>query len=136
MNAQVQIERLLQRLSPILNPQPLALCELDEEQLRELLGDCLCVFREREGICALLPLATAQEKGLEISGGYRQITLHFSQCLPVPGLAASVVQELAEAGLHANVVSARCHEHILVREEDMQPAMQVLNGISNRLQYS
>lgn len=136
MNAQVQIERLLQRLSPILNRQALVQCVLDEGQLRELLDECLCVFREREGICALLPEETARKHGLETGGGFRQITLQFSQCLMVPGLAATVVKELAEAGLHASVVSARCHEHILVREEDTQTAMQVLHGISNRLQYS
>ncbi|WP_295802380.1 ACT domain-containing protein [uncultured Microbulbifer sp.] len=136
MNAQVQIDRLLQRLSPILNRQQLALCPLEEAQLQDLLGDCLSVFREREGLCALLPAAVARERGLRSDGSYRQITLHCSQQLPVPGLAAAVVRALAEAGLHASMVSARCHEHILVREEDTVSAMQVLNGISNRLQYS
>lgn len=136
MNAQVKIERLLQRLTPILNRNQLVQCHLDEGQLRKFLCDCLCIFREREGICAMLPADIARAHKLTIDGDYRQITLQFSQCLPVPGLAARVVKELADAGLHANVVSARCHEHILVRERDVAQAMQVLHGISNRLQYS
>lgn len=136
MNAQVKIEQLLQRLSPILNREQLVMCELSEEQLSELLGECLCIFREREGLCALMPRRIAERDNLIRVGDFRQITLHFSSCLQVPGLTAIVVRELADAGIHANVVSARHHEHILVSERDAAQAMQVLNGISNRLQYS
>ena len=136
MNAQVKIEQLLQRLSPILNREPLVMCELSEEQLQQLLGECLCIFREREGLCALLPREVAERENLAGVGEFRQITLHFSSCLQVPGLTAIMVRELADAGIHANVVSARYHEHILVSERDTAQAMQILHGISNRLQYS
>lgn len=136
MNAQVKIDQLLQRLSPILNREHLVMCQLNEEQLREFLGDCLCIFREREGLCALLPRQIAAREHLATLGDFRQITLHFSSCLQVPGLIASVVRELADAGIQANVVSAHHHEHLLVSERDSVHAMQILNGISNRLQYS
>ncbi|MFV8782831.1 ACT domain-containing protein [Microbulbifer sp. SA54] len=135
MNAQVQIDRLLQRLTPVLNREALVLCQLDDAKLREVLDECLCVFREREGLCALLPARVASELNLAVEGGYRQITLRFAQYLPVPGLAAAVVRELADAGLQAHLVSAHCHDHILVREHDAEQAMQILYGISNRLHY-
>ncbi|MCK7598136.1 ACT domain-containing protein [Microbulbifer sp. CAU 1566] len=136
MNAQVKIDQLLQRLTPILNREPLVMCLLDEQQLQRLLPQCLCIFREREGICALLSKQVAECESLLQEGGYRQITLHFSSCLQVPGLTGTIVRELAEAGIQANVVSARCHEHLLVSEHDAPQAMQILYGISNRLQYS
>ncbi|MBB5211825.1 ACT domain-containing protein [Microbulbifer hydrolyticus] len=136
MNAQVKIDQLLLRLTPILNREPLVMCQLDEAQLRALLKECLCIFREREGISALLPKDVAERASLPDEGGYRQITLQYSACLQVPGLTAIVVRELAEAGIQANVVSARCHEHLLVSEHDATQAMQILYGIGNRLQYS
>ena len=136
MNAQVKIDQLLQRLTPILNREQLVMCPLEEAQLQTLLQECLCVFREREGICALLSKAVAERESLSDEGGYRQITLQYSACLQVPGLSATIVRELADAGIQANVVSARYHEHLLVSERDAAQAMQVLYGISNRLQYS
>ena len=136
MNAQVKIEPLLLHLSPTLNREQLVMCQLSEDQLRELLSDCLCIFREREGLCALLPRQIAERANLVGVAGYRQITLRFSSSLPVPGLTAIVMRELADAGIAANVVSARYHEHILVSERESAHAMQVLYGISNRLQYS
>lgn len=136
MNAQVKIAQLLQRLTPILNREQLVMCQLDETQLRTLLQECLCIFREREGICALLPKDVAERESLPEDGSYRQITLQYTGGLQVPGLTATIVRELADAGIQANVVSARCHEHLLVSEHDAKQAMQVLYGISNRLQYS
>lgn len=136
MNAQVKIDQLLQRMTPILNREQLVMCQLEEAQLQTLLRECLCVFREREGICALLPKAVAERESLADEGGYRQITLQYSACLQVPGLSATIVRELADTGIQANVVSARHHEHLLVSEHDAAQAMQVLYGISNRLQYS
>lgn len=136
MNAQVKIDQLLQRLTPILNRELLVMCPLEEAQLQALLQECLCVFREREGLCALLPKAVAERESLPDEGGYRQITLQYSACLQVPGLSATIVRELAEAGIQADVVSARYHEHLLVSERDAAQAMKILYGISNRLQYS
>ncbi|WP_066959635.1 ACT domain-containing protein [Microbulbifer sp. Q7] len=136
MNAQVQIDQLLQRMTPILNRTPLVMCTLDDAQLQQLLHECLCVFREREGVCALLPKEIAEREAIPEDGGYRQITLQYSACLQVPGLTGIIVGELADAGIQANIVSARFHEHLLVSERDAAQAMQILYGISNRLQYS
>ncbi|WP_078083492.1 ACT domain-containing protein [Microbulbifer mangrovi] len=136
MNAQVKIDQLLQRLTPILNREQLVMCQLDETQLRTLLQECLCIFREREGICALMPREVAERESLAEDGSYRQITLQYTGSLQVPGLTATIVRELADAGIQANVVSARCHEHLLVSEHDAAQALQILYGISNRLQYS
>lgn len=136
MNAQVKIDQLLQRLTPILNREPLVMCQLDEARLQALLPECLCFFREREGTCALLPADVAKRDSLPDEGRYRQITLQYSACLQVPGLTGIILRELADAGIQANVVSARHHEHLLVSECDAAHAMQILYGISNRLQYS
>jgi len=137
MNAQVKIDQFLQHLTPVLHHEKLTLCLLDQAQLHRLLDHCVCVFREREGICALIPAGIADVEGLSSEGAFRQITLKFAPYQQqVPGLAATVVRELAEAGIHASVVSARAHEHILVPDSDASHALQTLYGISNRLQYS
>ncbi|WP_043319810.1 ACT domain-containing protein [Microbulbifer sp. HZ11] len=136
MNAQVKIDQLLLRLTPILDRERLGLCNLDETQLQKLLPECRCIFREREGICALLPRHIAEDAKLAVEDDYRQITLHYAAGVQVPGLTAIILRELADAGIQVNVVSARCHEHVLVRDCDAAQAMQILYGISNRLQYS
>nr|WP_010131144.1 ACT domain-containing protein [Microbulbifer agarilyticus] len=136
MNAQVKIDQLLLRLTPILDREVLGLCVLDEAQLVQHLAHCRCIFREREGITALLPTHLAEQAQLSVSEDYRQITLQFVHGVEAPGLTAIILRELADAGVQANVVSARYHEHILVRARDARHAMQILYGISNRLQYS
>ena len=136
MNAQVQIDQLLLRLTPILDRERLGLCMLNEAELQALLPECRCIFREREGICALLPRHVAEQARLSVEEDYRQITLQYAAGVQVPGLTPVILRELADAGIQVNVVSARCHEHILVRDRDASHAMQILYGISNRLQYS
>ncbi len=111
-------------------------CRIEDSQLSDLLGDCLCIFRECEGLSAILPLSLAERCGLETSGGFRQITLQVFSSLDAVGLTAAIVTELASAGISANVVAALNHDHVFVPQDQAQQALQLLRGICNRAQYS
>lgn len=136
MNAEVCLEKLLQNIDPQLQDEVYVFCPLPESQLQNLLGDCLCLFREREGLCAILPQSLAEREGLEASGGFRQITLRVYSSLDAVGLTAAVATELANSGISANVVAALHHDHVFVPREQAQQALLLLRGISNRAQYS
>lgn len=111
-------------------------CQVPDSQLSELIGDCLCVFREREGLSAIVPQILARQLGLAASGGFCQITLQVFSSLNAVGLTAAISRELANAGISANVVAALRHDHVFVPQEKAQQALQLLRGICNRAQYS
>ncbi|WP_193163585.1 ACT domain-containing protein [Microbulbifer hainanensis] len=136
MNAEVRLEKLLQNIAPHLHGEVYVFCALQSEQLQALVEECLCVFREREGISAILPRAVAEREGLEASRGFCQISLQVYSSLDAVGLTAAVCGELAAAGISANMVAALRHDHVFVPEQDAQRALQLLRGISNRAQYS
>lgn len=138
MNAEVRLEKLLQNIDPQLQGGVYAFVDLPAAQLQKVWNQCLCIFREREGVSAILPRALALREGLadEAAGGYCQITLQVYSSLDAVGLTAVVARELAAEGISANVVAALRHDHIFVPERDAQRALQILRGIGNRAQYS
>lgn len=111
-------------------------CGLEAERQSELLPYCLCVFREREGMSAILQQEAAERAQLAFDGSFCQITLQVHSSLEAVGLTAAVAGELAEAGISANVVAALRHDHIFVAQEDAERALRLLRGLSNRAQYS
>jgi len=136
MKAEVRLEKLLQDMDPQMQDEIYVFCRIAETRLQDFLGDCLCIFREREGLSAILPQSLAAKEGLETSGGLRQITLQIHSSPDAVGLTAAVAGELAGAGISANVVAALGHDHVFVPQEKAQQALMLLRGISSRAQYS
>ncbi|MBB3062905.1 ACT domain-containing protein [Microbulbifer rhizosphaerae] len=136
MNAEVRLQKLLQNMEPRLEDETYTFCLLDEERARSLWQDCLCLFREREGISVILPQSVAEREELEASGSFCQITLRVYSSLEAVGLTAAIANELASAGISANVVAALRHDHVFVPRDSAQEALQILRGASNRAQYS
>ncbi|MFC6633955.1 ACT domain-containing protein [Microbulbifer taiwanensis] len=136
MNAEVCLEKLLQNMNPQLQEEVYVFCQIQESQLKDYLDQCLCIFREREGLSAILSQSLAEQLQLEASGAFRQISLQVFSSLDAVGLTAAVATELANCGISANVVAALHHDHVFVPEEKAQQALQLLRGIGNRAQYS
>ncbi len=136
MKAEVCLEKLLQNLDPQMQDEVYVFCQMPESRLQNLFDDCLCLFREREGLSAILPQSLAEREGLEASGGFRQITLRVYSSLDAVGLTAAIATELANSGISANVVAALRHDHVFVPQEKAQQALLLLRGISNRAQYT
>lgn len=141
MNSEQCLEKLMCSLDPKLEEGVFVFCQLTEAQLVDLLGECLSIFREREGLSAVVPRELAEQHGLEASGAYRQITLQAHPGSEIAGLEevglnAAVAGELAESGISANVIAALRHDHVFVPEDRAPEALQILRGIGNRAQYS
>lgn len=121
---------------PKLQEETYVFCQVSDSRLEEVLAQSLCVFREGEGMSAILPLHLAQHYGMASSVPFRQITLQVFSGLCAVGLTATVARELADAGIVANVVTALRHDHIFVPEDSAERALQLLRGISNRAHYT
>ncbi|MEX3014908.1 ACT domain-containing protein [Gymnodinialimonas hymeniacidonis] len=91
------------------------------EDLAVLLPDALAVFREAEGISALVPANTEE-------AAMAQITLKVFSSLEGIGLTAAVSTVLAEAGIACNVIAATLHDHIFVPEDRADEAIALLKA--------
>jgi hypothetical protein len=69
-------------------------------------------------------------EGLARSGPYRAITLDAELGLDLCGYLAPAAVRLAEAGVPLVPQCGRRTDHLLVREEDLQAALRVLEGLA------
>lgn len=87
------------------------------------------MFREAEGMSAILPLDVAQARGFDCTQPMRRITLGVYSALEGVGLTAAVAGALARAGIPCNVVAAFHHDHIFVPAGMADRALAVLRAV-------
>ncbi len=136
MTVEVSLANILRNMCPKLQEETYVFCQVSDARLEEVLTQSLCIFREGEGMSAILPKCLAQQYGIASSKPFRQITLQVFSGLSAVGLTATVTRELADAGIVANMVNALRHDHVFVPEESAQRALQLLRGLSNRVYYT
>ncbi|QFT53031.1 ACT domain-containing protein [Microbulbifer sp. THAF38] len=136
MTEEISLTNILRNMCPKLQEETYVFCQVSDARLEEVLTQSLCIFREGEGMSAILPKCLAQQYGIASSGPFRQITLQVFSGLSAVGLTATVTRELADAGIVANMVNALRHDHVFVPEESAQQALQLLRGLSNRVYYT
>lgn len=88
------------------------------------------LFREAEGLTAILPAAEAQEAGLEGIFPCRMITLEIHSSLEAVGFLAAITARLAAAGMGVNPVSAFHHDHLFVPADRAQEAVALLRELA------
>jgi hypothetical protein len=120
------LARLLAGLDPRLDDRPWVFVSLAAPPPAE----ALMLFREDEGMTAVLAPAEARRLGLPDAPVFRRITLGIQSSLEAVGLTAAVAGALAEAGIAANVVAAYHHDHVFVPEGRADAAMQCLRRLS------
>lgn len=96
--------------------------------------DMLAMFREREGITVILPLAEAERHQFSVLFKAAWITLTVHSDLKAVGLTAAFARALGDVGVSCNVVSAVYHDHIFVPLEDGQKAMLALTQLQQKHQ--
>ncbi len=92
----------------------------------------LCLFREPEGVTAILARADAERLGLASSEVWRMITLRVHSSLAAVGFLARILPELAQRGIPSNVVSAYYHDHLFVPAERAEEALKILQRLSSQ----
>ncbi len=81
---------------------------------------------EDEGTTLVIPQAEADALGLGYDYVAGWITLEVYSALSAVGLTAAVSGALADAGISCNILAGYHHDHLLVPEEDLETALEVL----------
>jgi hypothetical protein len=81
---------------------------------------------EDEGTTLVIPQAEADALGLGYDYVAGWITLEVYSALSAVGLTAVVSSALADAGISCNILAGYHHDHLLVPEDDLDTALEVL----------
>ncbi|MTH96338.1 ACT domain-containing protein [Roseibium sp. RKSG952] len=131
MTGETSLDALLRHMKPELDPEAYVFCSFGDRSLAELAAlDPLGLFRESEGVTAILTAEEADRLGQGSSPCFRRITLTVHSSLEAVGLTAAISKALADAGISANVVAAFYHDHVFVPEHTAEAALGVLKGVS------
>lgn len=90
----------------------------------------IMIFREAEGLTAILRESEAREAGIESAFRCRMITLEIHSSLEAVGFLAALTARLAEAGMGVNPVSAFHHDHLFVPADRAEEAVAVLQELA------
>ncbi|HKJ11446.1 MAG TPA: ACT domain-containing protein [Ornithinimicrobium sp.] len=89
----------------------------------------LATFQESEGLSAVVRREDADAQGLsyELVTAWISLTVH--SALDAVGLTAAMSTRLADAGISANVVAARHHDHLFVPFSRAEEALRLVRGL-------
>ncbi|WP_343350817.1 ACT domain-containing protein [Pseudomonas sediminis] len=129
MSGETNLARLLQSMTPRLNPGQYVFCCVPAEH------DCsglqpIASLRETEGLSLVLTREVADAHGLHYDYIAAWITLEVHSSLAAVGLTASFSAALAQAGISCNVVAGFHHDHIFVPNERAEKALSSLRALS------
>lgn len=129
MSGETNLARLLQSMTPRLNPGQYVFCCVPTEH------DCsglqpIASLRETEGLSLVLPREVADAHGLHYDYVAAWITLEVHSSLAAVGLTASFSAALAQVGISCNVVAGFHHDHIFVPSERAEQALSTLRALS------
>lgn len=116
------------RLLPHLHSGTYVFCKVDSLD-GIVLDDCICTFRETEGITIVIPKGKADEEGLTYTYEASWITLNAETDLDMVGLTARFSSALADQGISCNVIAAYHHDHIFVAPSDAENAIRTLESL-------
>ncbi|GII98080.1 hypothetical protein CLV28_1494 [Sediminihabitans luteus] len=89
----------------------------------------LATFVEDEGLSLLIRREDADAAGLAYDFVGAWISLSVHSALDAVGLTAAVAGALAAAGISANVVAARYHDHVLVPVDRAEETVRIVAGL-------
>jgi len=132
MNPITELQELLARLSPRLEPGEYLFCTLAGMAVPPAHLQPLATIREPEGLSLVLPAECARDNGLACQGPFRLISLRVHSSLEAVGLTAAVAQTLASASISANIIAGYHHDHLLVPADRAEAALQALQNLSRK----
>lgn len=129
MSGETNLARLMQSMTPQLNPGQYVFCCVPAEY------DCsglqpIASLRESEGLSLVLPREVADAYNLSYDYVAAWITLEVHSSLAAVGLTASFSTALAQAGISCNVVAGFHHDHLFVPCERAEKALSTLRALS------
>lgn len=126
-----ELATLLVEMKPTLDPREWVFC-LVERDFDAIAHQPLLLFREPEGLTAIMERHDAEALEIDYSFPSRRITLRVHSDLYAVGFLAAVTAELAKHMIPTNVVSAFYHDHLFVPIEHAEDALRLLEGLSTQ----
>ena len=124
MTAEGDLATLLASLSAAARDERYVYVTVSHEDA-ETIGAAASIV-EDEGTTLVIPQAEADALGLHYDYVAGWITLEVYSALSAVGLTAAVSAALADAGISCNILAGYHHDHLLVPEEDLESALEVL----------
>lgn len=133
MAAVSDLDALLAGLDPSTDRTPYLFCSVPPSPWPPAVPagvEPVAVVVEDEGLTLVVPSDQADAAGLDADRGFvaGRITLRVHSDLTAVGLTAHVAQVLADAGISANVVAGRFHDHVFVPLDRLDEAVALLTG--------
>ena len=129
MTGEINLNKLLQTMKPVLNAGEYVFCSVNNLSRIDS-TDILLSFKEKEGITIITDKTIADKLNLEYSFIAAWITLTVHSSLEAVGLTAAFSKALADANISCNVVSGYYHDHIFVNIQDAKKSIDILNRLS------
>jgi uncharacterized protein len=124
---------MLAAMDPGLDEETWVFCTFEECVRRDVTPMALALFREDEGLSAILTRADARSLSLPVDQPMRRITLRVHSALDGVGLTGAVASELAGAGIACNMVAASHPDHAFVPAADAERALALLLALQERV---
>ena len=131
MPGEMDLNRILQTLSPVLLEDTYVFCALPGHQYGDLAElSPLAAVQEPEGLTLVIKAQDAQRENLTFHGLFRCIRLEVHSSLESVGLTASLSTALAKQGISANLIAGAHHDQVLVPEQSAAHALEILESLS------
>ena len=129
MTGEKDLNKLLKAMRPIHNLGNYVFCTV-ETLTPELIEEAVFIFKEHEGVTVIVKKELADDLSLRYSFVASWITLTVHSSLEAVGFTAAFSEVLTRHGISCNVVAAYHHDHIFVRREDTEKALDILYELS------
>lgn len=129
MSGEMDLRTLLRNMEPVRHGD-YAFCVLDDATYNALPARPLATFQEQEGLTVILPKSDADQLCLSYSYVGSLITLNVHSNLNAVGFLARITAKLGNSGISLNAFSPVHHDHIFVRPEDADRAINLLLELS------
>src|SRR3990167_9895053 len=93
------LDTLLKSMEPVLQPEEYVFCTVPYREANGLDLECVCRFREAEGLTLIVSRAEAEKRKLAFIYSCRMITLNIHSSLEAVGFLAAVTAKLAASGI-------------------------------------
>jgi hypothetical protein len=134
MSGEKDLKTLLKSINPIRNDGDYVFCTGDKELYMDQ-KDVIMSFQEAEGTTNIMRKEVADSLNLNYGSIFNWITLMVHSSLEAVGLTAAFSTALAEKGISCNIVSGYYHDHLFIRKEDCEKAMEVLARLSGAIEF-
>jgi hypothetical protein len=129
MRGETNLKNLIAEMHPTLAESPYVFCTIDPETAPGGIINPLGTFREAEGISIIITQPQAVDADLPFDSTWACITLAVHSSLKAVGFLATVVDQLARAGISVNPVSGYYHDHLFVPWESRRNAIDLLEAM-------